>query len=409
MELLIAKFNTIVGALKKKTYDFLDQRRTDFDTDYAEFKNAISDLHTSLVHFMDTQFNKITNTQRALALINRFDKLHLPNITMHDKYTRLLAQFARDIDFVSRVYQKCRLEPPIARDLPPTAGKILWSRQLFRRLEQPMAVFEANRTILQYPEAKQIIKNYNRISSVLIEYELLYHRAWVRQVEIVLSGLHASLIIKDLETNEFLINFDPEIMVLIRETECMKRLKLDVPREAEELVIRQEIHKRNYQKIKSILDENKRLRASIPASFEQLILPQLARLDQTLLPGQTHLTWNSPSIDEYHERCVRSLEGVDLTLTRCRDLMEFRIEGVFGEMMRTQLCELSEEEPMSIFEFVRRTEELCAKGSEALQVRSKNIEEAVEELIELVYPEYNEELVEQVDEEASKEEAENEG
>ncbi len=41
--------------------------------------------------------------------------------------------------------------------------------------------------------------------------------------------------------------------------------------------------------------------------------------------------------------------------------MEFRIEGVFSKMTKTRLCELSEEEPMSIFEFVRRTEELCAK------------------------------------------------
>ncbi len=221
--------------------------------------------------------------------------------------------------------------------------------------------------------------------------------------------MHASLIVKDLETNEFLINFDPEILVLIRETECMKRLKLDVPVEAEQLLIRQDFHKRNFQKIKGILDENKRLRESIPASFEQLIAPQLVRLDQILLPGQTHLTWNSPNIDEYHEKCVKGLENLELTLTRCKDLVEYRIEGVFNEMIKTQLCELSDDEPMSIFDFLRRTEELCAKGSDLLQVRSRNIEEAVEELIELVFPEYNEELVEQVDEEVSKEEAESDG
>ncbi len=42
---------------------------------------------------------------------------------------------------------------------------------------------------------------------------------------------------------------------------------------------------------------------------------------------------------------------------------------------------------------------------------SKNIEKALEELIELVYPEYirNEEQVEQVEEEASNKQAENRG
>lgn len=45
MELLAAKFNGILSVLKKKSYDFLDQRKTDFDADYDDFKKAIQDLH----------------------------------------------------------------------------------------------------------------------------------------------------------------------------------------------------------------------------------------------------------------------------------------------------------------------------------------------------------------------------
>ncbi len=124
-----------------------------------------------------------------MAYIQRFERLNLPNVSLHDKYVKLLNAYARDIEAVSRIYQKSRLEPTIARDLPPTTGKILWSRQLYRRVQQPMEIFERNKTILQFPEAKQIIKNYNKLSAVLLEYELLYHRAWIRQIDIVLSGL----------------------------------------------------------------------------------------------------------------------------------------------------------------------------------------------------------------------------
>ncbi len=201
---------------------------------------------------MDAQFDRITNIQRALNLIKRFEKLDLPNLSMNDKYLKLLAQYAKDIDSVSKVYQKSRLDPPVARDLPPITGKILWSRQLYRRIEQPMSIFEENKTILQFNEAKKIIKNFNHLSTVLIEYEVLYHRYWLKQIEIVLSGLHASLIIKNTETNEYFINFDPEIMVLIREAECMKRLKLQVSPEAEDLLIKQEDLKKNFTKIKVI-------------------------------------------------------------------------------------------------------------------------------------------------------------
>ena len=45
-----------------------------------------------------------------------------------------------------------------------------------------MLAFEEHPSILKSVEAKEIIRNYNKLSKVLLEYELLYHRAWLRQV-----------------------------------------------------------------------------------------------------------------------------------------------------------------------------------------------------------------------------------
>ena len=45
MELMANKFSVIVTSMKKKPYDYLDQRRTDFDQDFEEFKRQINDLH----------------------------------------------------------------------------------------------------------------------------------------------------------------------------------------------------------------------------------------------------------------------------------------------------------------------------------------------------------------------------
>ena len=39
-----AKFSQLVSSLKKKPYDFLDQRNTMFDTDFGEFMQTISEL-----------------------------------------------------------------------------------------------------------------------------------------------------------------------------------------------------------------------------------------------------------------------------------------------------------------------------------------------------------------------------
>ena len=39
------RFGVIVTVIKKKPYNFLDQRKTDFDLDYDEFKRQIQEMH----------------------------------------------------------------------------------------------------------------------------------------------------------------------------------------------------------------------------------------------------------------------------------------------------------------------------------------------------------------------------
>jgi dynein heavy chain len=93
--------------MKKKHYSFLDQRRTDFDVDYEEFCQSTTELHVSyrekgikrfihtstqlqpkdtlgfhcvfalqnqLKNFMDSTFEKIHNTERALNVLKKFER-----------------------------------------------------------------------------------------------------------------------------------------------------------------------------------------------------------------------------------------------------------------------------------------------------------------------------------------------
>lgn len=142
-------------------------------------------LQSGIVAFMDTKFERITSTQRALMLLRKFEGLNIPNIGIQEKYQRILMYYSRDVEMVSRIYQKNKSDPPVARDLPPVAGKIAWSRQLFCRIQEPMEIFQQHPAILQSAEAKKIIKNYNKLAKVLLEFELLYHRGWLRQVNLI--------------------------------------------------------------------------------------------------------------------------------------------------------------------------------------------------------------------------------
>lgn len=56
MEQMTSKFQVIVTQMKKKPYDYLDQRKTEFDADFEDFKRQIGELHVSTYHLCEFIF-----------------------------------------------------------------------------------------------------------------------------------------------------------------------------------------------------------------------------------------------------------------------------------------------------------------------------------------------------------------
>ncbi|CAJ1061771.1 dynein heavy chain 5%2C axonemal isoform X1 [Xyrichtys novacula] len=384
LETIATRFQAIVLTMKKKHYSFLDHRRTDFDVDYEEFCKSTSELHNQLKSFMDSTFEKIQNTEGALNVLKKFERLGIPDLGIDEKYQRILQNYGRDIEMVSRIYVKQKLDPPIGRDLPPVSGRIMWARQLYSRIQGPMDLFQQQPGVLSTPEAKRIIKNYNRVARVLLEFEMLYHQSWMSKMKDARVGLQASLLVRSQETGELFVNFDPEILTQIRETNCMMRMNLEIPPFAALLRQKQDTLKKNNDKLKLMLTENTRVRAKIQSAFEQLAMPHVAKVDEAIQPGLTSLNWTSLNIDKYLSCIDKALVDLELLMDRVNDLVEFRIDAVLQEMSSSTLCVLPEDEPVTCEDFVQTTRDLCIRQAQSLHTKSSLVEEAANELINML-------------------------
>ncbi len=85
--------------------------------------------------------------------------------------------------------------------MPPISGRITWARQLFRRISTPIRLFAKRPEIMKTEEAKQIVRNYNKMAQVLLEYEMVHYRSWCKSIEAIRSGLEATILVKDPETH----------------------------------------------------------------------------------------------------------------------------------------------------------------------------------------------------------------
>lgn len=65
---------------------------------------------------------------------------------------------------------------------------------------------------------------------------MLFHPC---QVEVCKAGLQSSLLVRHPESKELFVNVDSHILTMIRETECMSRMGLEIPLIAQTIRARQ--------------------------------------------------------------------------------------------------------------------------------------------------------------------------
>ncbi|XP_064453637.1 dynein axonemal heavy chain 8 [Mirounga angustirostris] len=385
IDIMSIKFKNMYQGVKKKQYDILDPRRTEFDTDFSEFMTKISGLEIQIQAFMNSTFGKILSSQQALQLLQRFQKLQIPCLQSEINHTieRILQFYVAELEATKKLYHSQKDDPPLARNMPPIAGKILWVRQLYRRISEPINYFFKNSEILSSAEGKAVIRQYNKISYVLVEFEVVYHTAWVREVSQLQYALQATLFVRHPETGKLLVNFDPKILEVVRETKCMIKMKLDVPEQAKKLLKLESKLKADKLHLQGLLQYYDDLCQEVPSVFVNLMTPKMKKVESVLRQGLTILTWSSLTLESFFQEVDLVLDMFNQLLKKISDLCEMHIDTVLKEIAKTVLISLPEGGATKVEDMLTLNETYTKEWADVLNHKSKHVEEAVKELISI--------------------------
>uniref|UniRef100_A0A8U8B8L8 Dynein, axonemal, heavy chain 5 n=1 Tax=Geospiza parvula TaxID=87175 RepID=A0A8U8B8L8_GEOPR len=165
-----------------------------FET-FCKRLEKISDMSNTMESLLELQhikiegIDKITTQYQSIATnakSKQYDVLDHRKKEVFTFSTLNCCLLNQDLEFIQKLYQKEKENPPIPRNIPPV------------RMNGAFSSFSPPK--LQTMEMKKVIKNYNKMAAVLLEFEIIYHRAWYRFADQARNALCASLLVRHPET-----------------------------------------------------------------------------------------------------------------------------------------------------------------------------------------------------------------
>lgn len=236
--------------------------------------------------------------------------------------------------------------------MPPASGRIAWVRSLQQRIDCPMDILKGRQCVIEHRSAQLSVKYYNYLSELFLHTEMQLHKGWYDYVDEVRARLANRVLRKNLRTNWLEVNFHPSIYRLIRESECMLRMQLDIPQLAEVMVFCKEKAMESYETMRQLVDENNRLRMSMDMCMLNISRPLLRQLEVAFKPGLSTVSWTSDHLDDYFESVRLVLADVGVFIQQTNDIKAERIENVFESILELDLICIPSD-PISADEFLQ--------------------------------------------------------
>ncbi|KAG5322537.1 DYH5 protein, partial [Pseudoatta argentina] len=343
-----------------KSYDYLDSRNTDFDIDYDDFMAKTNMLKENIGEIIEKNYADVWETPQGIRFLTRFKKVSekIPLTKLEEKYNIVIKYCDKEIDRILKLFKRQRDDPPLPRHMPPIAGRLTWANSL----------------------------KYNHVIAILKQYQTDIAEIWTHQNSWVIEDcLKRSLLVVDEKSAKVKVNLENRVVLLFREADCLAKMNLEIPIVALTILAKKDYFTLVTDSLQLIIEEFVRTAKRVKLEVRPLLLPHLVCVASLLEPGLTTLTWTKPDWKDFCHNTREQIKNFDVLITRVHDVYDNRILQVLTSMRKVTLHALPEsDQPWTIEEFIEKNEEICRNAAIDLHRKSTMVEEAVEEVLQLV-------------------------
>lgn len=282
-------------------YELLTPEVENIITDYNVFFEKCEELDRRLAAIFEQAFDECYNLESTFKLLNIIGTLIERPIIQEgvaEKLNKIIVMFEEEIDTVKILFDEgMKYGPPIDKNYPPVAGRMVWLDKLLSRIKAPADAYK-DQDFEETEETLHVIEKYDQMRELIEKEETRTIEEWCA----VLPGL----IEKCLEKTHLLrnprglleLNLDNDLVAILREVKYLKNLELDlkflVPdafdlfgrnMELEEIILR----------LRRVVEWYNYLRTkTLPVEFE-LIAGEIDEIDDKMDKVLQELTWKTDS------------------------------------------------------------------------------------------------------------------
>ncbi|XP_064890572.1 dynein axonemal heavy chain 9 isoform X3 [Columba livia] len=335
------EFQEAYKLFSERTYDCLDLTNMDFEQDAFGFQQKVEDIDRRLGTVFIQAFDDASDLEHAFKLLDMFGSLlERPVIAADaaDKYSVLISMFSRALDHARLIYSRhiqteLKLgSPPVHKNMPPVAGALCWARELRARIQVPFDHFRRiPHLCLDSAQGRRVIEKYEEMIQLLDRYQEKLYADWSQTVsEKSQYNLTQPLIRRDPETKLITVNFDPQLVLVLREVSYLSGSRLGaIPPTAAEIYSSKESYRQLAANLELMVNRyNKVLKTVLEVEYP-LIQEQLWDINLKLKKAEETLNWKMEGVWDHISMVMDDVHDLEQRIQKAKNNVE-EIQTIVG-------------------------------------------------------------------------------
>ncbi|XP_068120654.1 dynein axonemal heavy chain 9 isoform X2 [Hyperolius riggenbachi] len=327
------EFQDTFKVFSERTYDCLDTENKEFEVDVSEFSLRVQDMDRRLGTVFSLAFDDTSGLEHAFRLLDMFGSLlERPLIARDafDKYPLLVSMFDQELDDAKAIFDQHMTEetegyPQINKNMPLVTGNLNWAKELRERLQIPYSNFRhVTHPCMESDGGKRMKVKYEEMMALLDKYVEKLYTEWCHTVsEKSQYNLMRPLITRGDSSKLISVNFDPQLVSVLREVKYLQTLHMEtIPKEAEDIFSSKESYRQYTANLELTTTWYNKVISTILEVEFPLVEGQLEDIDVRLKSAEESLNWKANGVWDYIQQVRDSVHDLERRVQKARDNVE---------------------------------------------------------------------------------------